>query len=136
MNILCFSIMPTSTLLVCCNSGLGSVQLQLNHALVVDKLPNIYFCKIINLPPCVLVITPQKLHIGLEIIFFLANYSWRLQLIVRRPNPIQINTHTYIICHYNPSVRIIDLVDSERQIFWEIFHGSFNLLAEFLPEIC
>ena len=26
-------------------------------------------------------------------------------------------------------------VDSERQIFWEIFHGNFNLLSEFLPEI-
>ena len=55
--------------------------------------------------------------------------------------------HTYIIGHYNPSVRIIDLVsyttyvvcvklihkwrdllfkaDSERQIFWETFHGNF-----------
>ena len=55
--------------------------------------------------------------------------------------------YTYIIGHYNPSVRIIDLVshttyvvcfnfihqwrdlqfkvDSERQIFWEIFHGNF-----------
>ena len=65
---------------------------------------------------------------------------------------------TYVIGHYNPSVRIIDLVshatyvvyvnfrhkwrdlqfkvDSERQIFWETFHGSFNLLSEFLPEIC
>ena len=53
----------------------------------------------------------------------------------------------YIIGHYNPSVRIIDLVshttyvvcvnfihkwrdlqfkvDSERQIFWETFHGNF-----------
>ena len=65
---------------------------------------------------------------------------------------------TYIIGHYNPSVRIIDLVshttyvvyvnfihkwqdlqfkvDAERQIFQETFHGSFNLLSEFLPEIC
>ena len=55
--------------------------------------------------------------------------------------------HTYIIGHFNPSVRIIDLVshttnvvcanfihkwwdlqftvDSERQIFWETFHGNF-----------
>ena len=56
--------------------------------------------------------------------------------------------HTYIIGHYIPSVRIIDLVshttyvmcvnflcisggtysfkvDSERKIFWEIFHGNF-----------
>ena len=54
---------------------------------------------------------------------------------------------TYIIGHYNPSVRIIDLVshttyvvcvnfihkwrdlqfkvDSERQIFWETFHSNF-----------
>ena len=54
---------------------------------------------------------------------------------------------TYIISHYSPSVRIIDLVshttnvvcvnfvhkwrnlqfkvDSERQIFWETFHGNF-----------
>ena len=66
--------------------------------------------------------------------------------------------NTYIIGHHNPSVRIIELVshttyvvfvnfmykwrdlqfkfDSERQIFWETFHGSFNLLSEFLPEIC
>ena len=57
------------------------------------------------------------------------------------------NINTYIIGHYNPSVRIIDLVshttyvkcvnfihkwrdlqfkvDSERQIFWETFHGNF-----------
>ena len=27
-------------------------------------------------------------------------------------------------------------VDSERQIFWKTFHGSFILLSEFLPEIC
>ena len=56
--------------------------------------------------------------------------------------------NTYIIGHYNPSVRIIDLVsrttynimcvnfihkwwnlqfkvDSERQIFWETFRGNF-----------
>ena len=67
--------------------------------------------------------------------------------------------HTYIIGHYNPSVRIIDRVshttyvvcvnfihkwrqlqfkgDSERQIFRETFHGNFYLLpSEFLPEIC
>ena len=53
---------------------------------------------------------------------------------------------TYIIAHYNPSVRIIDLplmlcvfivyisggdlqfnVDSEQQIFWETCHGNFIL---------
>ena len=66
--------------------------------------------------------------------------------------------YTYVIGHYNPSFKIIDLVshttyivcvnfihkwrnlqfkvDSERQIFWETFNGSFNLLSEFLPEIC
>ena len=66
--------------------------------------------------------------------------------------------HTYIIGHYNPSVRIIDLVshttyvkcvnfihkwrdlqfkvDSERQIFWETFSWQFYLLSEFFPEIC
>ena len=66
--------------------------------------------------------------------------------------------YTYIIGHYNPSVRIIDLVshttyvvcvnfihkwrdllfkvDSKRQIFWETFHGSFKLLSEFITEIC
>ena len=55
--------------------------------------------------------------------------------------------YMYIIGHYNPSVSIIDLVshityvvcvniinewrvlklkaDSERQIFWETFHGNF-----------
>ena len=66
--------------------------------------------------------------------------------------------YTYIIDHYNPSVRIIDLVshityvvcvnfihkwrdlqfkvDSERQIFWETFHGNFYLLSDILPEIC
>ena len=58
-----------------------------------------------------------------------------------------IYIHTYIIGHYNPSVRIIGLVshtayvvyvnfihklrdlqfkvDSERHIFWETFHGNF-----------
>ena len=61
-------------------------------------------------------------------------------------------TYTYIIGHYNSSVRIIDLVshttyvhkwrdlqfkiDSERQLFWETFHGNFDLLSEFLPQIC
>ena len=71
---------------------------------------------------------------------------------------IFIVVHTYIIGHYNPSVWIIDLVshttyvvcvyfihkwrdlqfkvNSERQIFWETFHGNFYLLLEFLPEIC
>ena len=67
--------------------------------------------------------------------------------------------HTYITGHNNPSVRIIDLVshttyvvcvnflyisggtykfkvDSERQIFWETFHGNFYLRSEFLPQIC
>ena len=66
--------------------------------------------------------------------------------------------YTYIIGHYNPSVRIIDLVshttyvvcvnfthkwrdlqfkvDSERLNFWETFHGNFILFSEFLPEIC
>ena len=66
--------------------------------------------------------------------------------------------YTYIICHCNPSIRIIDLVShttyvvcvnfihmwrdlqfkvhSERQIFWETFHDNFYLLSEFLPEIC
>ena len=64
----------------------------------------------------------------------------------------------YLIDHYNPSVRIIDLashttyivyvnikhkcrdrqfkVYSERQTFWETFHDNFCLLSEFLPEIC
>ena len=66
--------------------------------------------------------------------------------------------NTYIIGHYNPSVRIIVLVshttyvvcvnfrhkwrdllfkvDSDRQIFWETFHGNSDLPSEFLPEIC
>ena len=66
--------------------------------------------------------------------------------------------HIYIIGHYNPSVRIIDLVshttyvvcvkfirewrglqfkfDTEQQIFWETFHGNFYFTSEFLPEIC
>ena len=60
--------------------------------------------------------------------------------------------HTYIIGHYNPSVRIIDLVshttyvvcvnfiqkwsdlqfkdDCERQIFWETVHVNFYFLSE------
>ena len=66
--------------------------------------------------------------------------------------------HTYIIDHYKPSVRIIDLdahstyvvgvnfinkwldlqfkVESERQIFFKKFSWQFYLLSEFLPEIC
>ena len=70
-----------------------------------------------------------------------------------------IHTHTYIFGYYNPSVRITDLVshtthvvvcvnfihkwwdlqlivDSERQIFWETFHGNLYLLSEFLQKIC
>ena len=65
---------------------------------------------------------------------------------------------SYIIGHYNPSVRITGLVshttyvvcvnfihkwrdlqfkiDSERKIFWETFLWQFYLLSEFLPEIC
>ena len=65
---------------------------------------------------------------------------------------------TYIIGHYNPSVRIIDLdsdtiyvvcvhfihkwrdlqfkVYSERQIFFEKLFMAILLLTEFLPEIC
>ena len=85
-------------------------------------------------------------------------YKWAANLskdITRSPS----NIHTYIIGHYNSSVWIIDLVshlayvvcvnffihkwqdlqfkvDSERQIFWETFHGNFISFAEFLPEIC
>ena len=66
--------------------------------------------------------------------------------------------HAYIIGHYNPSVRIIELVshttyvvcvnfihkwrdlhfkvDSERQIFFEKLFMAFNYSHEFLPEIC
>ena len=66
---------------------------------------------------------------------------------------------TYIIGHYNPTVRIIDLVSyttyvvcvhfihkwrgdlqfkvqSEQQIFWETFSWQVYLLSEFLPENC
>ena len=67
-------------------------------------------------------------------------------------------THTHIIGHYNPSVRIIDLVshttyvvcvnfmhkwrdlqfkvDPERQIFLRKFSWHSYLLSEYLPEIC
>ena len=66
--------------------------------------------------------------------------------------------HTYIICPYNPSVRIIDVVshtnyvvwvnfihkcwnllfkvDSERQIFWETCSWQFYFTLRVLPEIC
>ena len=66
---------------------------------------------------------------------------------VKLKSSMKVYIHTYIIGHYNPSVRIIDLashtiyvvcinithkwrdlqfkVDSERQIFCEIFHGNF-----------
>ena len=66
--------------------------------------------------------------------------------------------YTYIIKHYNPSVRIIDpvshtnyvvcvnfihkwrdlqfKVDSEQQIFLRNFSWQFYLLSELLPEIC
>ena len=69
----------------------------------------------------------------------------------------KFHQYIYIIGHYNPSVRIINLVshitydvcvnfihkwgdlqfkfDSERQIFWENFHGNFCLLSESLPII-
>ena len=66
---------------------------------------------------------------------------------------LRIDVHTYIIGHYNPSVRIIVLVshttyvvcvsfihkcwdlqfkvDSELQIFWEAFHGNLFTLRVF-----
>ena len=65
--------------------------------------------------------------------------------------------HTYIIGHYNPSVRIIDLVSHTTYVvlilyiiggtyclkstpndrfFEKLFHDRFYLLSEFLPEIC
>ena len=60
--------------------------------------------------------------------------------------------HTYTIGHYNPSIRIIDLVshttyvvcinfirkwrDLQFKLDSETFHGNFILLSEFLPEIC
>ena len=67
--------------------------------------------------------------------------------------------HTYIIGHYNPSVRIIDLVSHTTYVvcvnfihkwrwtyslkstpndrfFWETFHDNFINFSEFLPEIC
>ena len=72
--------------------------------------------------------------------------------------PLSLLTEDIIIGHYNPSVRIIDLVshttyvvcvnfihkwrelqftvDSERQIFLRNFSWQFYLLSEFLPEIC
>ena len=69
-------------------------------------------------------------------------YTWRIMCLLSRN------------IYYSPSVRIIDLVshttyvvcvnfinkwrdlqfkvDSERQIFWETFHGNFYLFSEFL----
>ena len=59
--------------------------------------------------------------------------------------PLEQCIHTYKIGHYNPSVRIIDLVSDTTyslkstpndRFFWETFHGNFILLSEFLPEVC
>ena len=83
---------------------------------------------------------------------FILHYVWKYAY------HVLFSTYTYIIGHYNPSIRIIDLVshttyvvcinfihkwrdlqfkvNSERKSSWETFHGSFNLLSEFLPEIC
>ena len=73
-------------------------------------------------------------------------------------SPLDTYIHMYIIGKYNHLVRITSLAfhttdvvyvnfiyewrdlqfnfDSERQIFWETFHGRFILYPEFLPEIC
>ena len=90
------------------------------------------------------------------LIFAVSKYFIR-RILQKMPNFPRVNWHiTYIISHYNPSVRVIDLVsriiyivcdnfidrwrdlqfkvDSERQIFWETFHGNF-IYSEFLPEI-
>ena len=40
--------------------------------------------------------------------------------------------HTYIIGHYNPSVRIIDLVSHLIYVVWR----NFYLLSEFLSKTC
>ena len=82
----------------------------------------------------------------------------RTELMYRiKTHNMSVARHTYIIGHYNPSVRIIDLVshttyvvyvnfihkwrdllfevDSERQTFWETFRGSFNLLSEWSAKL-
>ena len=43
--------------------------------------------------------------------------------------------HTYIIGHYNTSIRIIDL-STPNDRFFEKLSWQFYLLSEFLPEIC
>ena len=47
-----------------------------------------------------------------------------------------LNTHVacFNFIHDWPNLQFN--VDCERQIFEKFFHGNFNLLAEFLPEIC
>ena len=70
-------------------------------------------------------------------------YSWTI--ICRVPSKISVTLTTYIIGHYNPSVRIIDLVSHTTYdvyvglyslkstpndrffFFWETFHGNFIL---------
>ena len=98
---------------------------------------------------------------------FIVCTNWKFRITFRNLKIVEklwkfctgLDVHiTYIIGHYNPSVRIIDLVSyttyvvcvnfihkwrdaqsivySEQQIFWETFHGSFNLLSELMSEIC
>ena len=84
---------------------------------------------------------------------------WQIISFISPPNEYgYVYIHTYIVGHYNPSVRIFDLVshttyvvcvnfihkwrdlqfkvDSERQIFLRNFPWQFYLLSVFLPEIC
>ena len=52
---------------------------------------------------------------------------------------IDLVSHTtYVVCvYFIYKWRELQFqIDSERQIFWEIFHDNFYLLSEFLLEIC
>ena len=44
--------------------------------------------------------------------------------------------HTYIIDHYIPSVKIIDLVSHTTYVVCGSFSRQFYLFSEFLAEIC
>ena len=91
------------------------------------------------------------------VIFAVANYLVQVVQYVKRFVVLNhfYTIHTYIIDHYNPSIRIIDLVfhttyvnfihkwwdlqfkvDSEGQICLRNFSWQFYLLSECLPEIC
>ena len=60
-------------------------------------------------------------------------YNWPLQPFCQDYGLASHTTHVVCVNFIGEWRDLQFNVDSERQIFWETFHGSFNLLSQILP---